>query len=152
MMYRSPAINLEDIGSVHFRLHASEGTQNMRLMRADVKIEGPTIFIFIDEATEGWPFTIENDTDHTFTLTQTVCEHCGITLNLHQPFSRISTARKEGRLRSLARLTQSPPGPVSTMRGTVQLLGTSASSSQSVAPAEKSTSWRSATWFRSSLP
>ncbi len=79
MLYRSPAINLEDIGSVHFRLHASEGSQSMRLMRADVKIEGPTIFIFIDEATEGWPFTIENDTDHTFTLTQTVCAHCGIT-------------------------------------------------------------------------
>ncbi|KAI0639418.1 vacuolar protein sorting-associated protein 13 [Trametes polyzona] len=66
----SPPINLEDIGSVHFRLHAPEGDQRIKLLRADVKIEGPTIFVFVDEATEGWPFTIENDSDHTFTLSQ----------------------------------------------------------------------------------
>ncbi|KAH9849745.1 vacuolar protein sorting-associated protein 13 [Lenzites betulinus] len=67
----SPPINLEDIGSVHFRLHAAEGTSQIRLMQADVKIEGPTIFVFLNEATEGWPFTIENDSDHSFSLSQT---------------------------------------------------------------------------------
>ncbi|KAI0361599.1 vacuolar protein sorting-associated protein 13 [Trametes cingulata] len=67
----SAPINLEDIGTVHFRLYASEGSQHMRLMRADVKIEGPTIFIFLDEATEGWPFTIENDSDYSFSFSQT---------------------------------------------------------------------------------
>ncbi|KAI0669883.1 vacuolar protein sorting-associated protein 13 [Trametes maxima] len=67
----SSPINLEDIGVVHFRLRGSEGGENTWLMRADVKIEGPTIFIFIGEANEGWPFTIENDSDHSFTFSQT---------------------------------------------------------------------------------
>ncbi|OSD03423.1 vacuolar protein sorting-associated protein 13 [Trametes coccinea BRFM310] len=67
----SAPINLEDIGTVHFRLYAPEGSQRMWLMRADVKIEGPTIFIFLDEATEGWPFTLENDSDYTISFSQT---------------------------------------------------------------------------------
>ena len=44
----------------------------MWLMRAEVKIEGPTIFVFLNEATEGWPFTIENDSDYSFAFCQTV--------------------------------------------------------------------------------
>uniref|UniRef100_A0A5K1JWH3 CHIP6 n=1 Tax=Ganoderma boninense TaxID=34458 RepID=A0A5K1JWH3_9APHY len=67
----SAPINLEDIGTVHFRLPTSENGQQSRLMRADVKIEGPTIFVFLNEATEGWPFRIENDSDLPFTLYQT---------------------------------------------------------------------------------
>ncbi|CDO71578.1 hypothetical protein BN946_scf184911.g48 [Trametes cinnabarina] len=67
----SAPINLEDIGSVHFRLYASENDQRMWLMRADVKIEGPTIFIFLNEATEGWPFTIENESDYPLSFSQT---------------------------------------------------------------------------------
>ncbi|KAI0724570.1 vacuolar protein sorting-associated protein 13 [Cerioporus squamosus] len=67
----SPAINLEDIGRVHFRLPTSENGQQVRLMRADVKIDGPTIFVFLDEATEGWPFKIENDSDYSFSFSQT---------------------------------------------------------------------------------
>lgn len=65
---------MEDIGSVHFRLRkpAAESHEQY-LMRADVKMEGSTIFVFIAEATEGWPFIIENDSDYTFTLYQTVC-------------------------------------------------------------------------------
>ena len=43
-------------------------------MRADVKIEGPTIFVFLDEATEGWPFRIENESDLAFTIRQTVSD------------------------------------------------------------------------------
>ncbi|TBU65089.1 vacuolar protein sorting-associated protein 13 [Dichomitus squalens] len=67
----SAPINLEDIGTIHFRLPASEDSQQIRLMRADIKIEGPTIFVFLDEATEGWPFKIENESDLTFTIHQT---------------------------------------------------------------------------------
>ncbi|RPD62925.1 vacuolar protein sorting-associated protein 13 [Lentinus tigrinus ALCF2SS1-6] len=67
----SPAINLEDIGRVHFRLPTSESDQQVRLMRADVKIDGPTIFVYLDEATEGWPFKIENDSDYSFSFSQT---------------------------------------------------------------------------------
>ncbi|OSX67568.1 hypothetical protein POSPLADRAFT_1064162 [Postia placenta MAD-698-R-SB12] len=68
----SAPINMEDIGSVHFRLRkpAAESHEQY-LMRADVKMEGSTIFVFIAEATEGWPFIIENDSDYTFTLYQT---------------------------------------------------------------------------------
>ncbi len=69
---RSSAINLEDIGRVHFRLPTSENGQQVRLMRADVKIDGPTIFVFLDEATEGWPFKIENDSEYAFSFSQTV--------------------------------------------------------------------------------
>ncbi|RDX55846.1 vacuolar protein sorting-associated protein 13 [Lentinus brumalis] len=67
----SSAINLEDIGRVHFRLPTSENGQQVRLMRADVKIDGPTIFVFLDEATEGWPFKIENDSEYAFSFSQT---------------------------------------------------------------------------------
>lgn len=72
IVHRSSPINLEDIGTIHFRLPITENGQQIRLMRADVKIDGPTIFIFLDEATEGWPFTIENDSDYSFTFSQTV--------------------------------------------------------------------------------
>ncbi|KAI8995643.1 vacuolar protein sorting-associated protein 13 [Trametes punicea] len=67
----SSPISLESIGSVHFRLHTPEGIGRMRLMRADIKIEGPTIFVFLNEAAEGWPFIIENDSDYTFSFCQT---------------------------------------------------------------------------------
>ncbi|KAH9898385.1 vacuolar protein sorting-associated protein 13 [Cubamyces lactineus] len=67
----SSPINVEDIGTVHFRLYAPEGSHHMWLMRAEVKIEGPTIFVFLNEATEGWPFTIENDSDYSFAFCQT---------------------------------------------------------------------------------
>lgn len=73
---RSPAINLEDIGTVHFRLPSSDSGQQVRLMRADVKIDGPTIFVFLDEATEGWPFKIENDSDYSFSFSQNVRNVC----------------------------------------------------------------------------
>ena len=41
-------------------------------MRAEVKIDGPTIFVFLDEAREGWPFRIENDSDYSFSFYQYV--------------------------------------------------------------------------------
>lgn len=67
----SAPINFEDIGVVHFRLPTSENGQQIRLMRADVKIDGPTIHVFLAEAIEGWPFKIENDSDYSFRFSQT---------------------------------------------------------------------------------
>lgn len=61
---------MEDIGSMHFRLHSPGGPPT--LMRADVRMDGSSIFVFISNAPEGWPFTIENDSDYDFAFTQTV--------------------------------------------------------------------------------
>ncbi|KAK7468899.1 Vacuolar protein sorting-associated protein 13 [Stygiomarasmius scandens] len=64
----SPPINIEDIGSIHFRLPVSSDDQ--KLLRADVKVDGSTIFIYISAASEGWPFVIENGSDFTFSMCQ----------------------------------------------------------------------------------
>jgi vacuolar protein sorting-associated protein 13A/C len=68
---RSPPINIEDIGSVHLRMRARE-SDDIRLVRADVKIDGSTIFVAFCPADEGWPFTIENDSDYTISMAQAV--------------------------------------------------------------------------------
>jgi vacuolar protein sorting-associated protein 13A/C len=74
--YRSPPINIEDIGSVHLRMRARD-LNGIRLVRADIKIDGSTIFVAFCEADEGWPFTIENESDYTISMTQTVINlHC----------------------------------------------------------------------------
>ncbi|KIY71623.1 vacuolar protein sorting-associated protein 13 [Cylindrobasidium torrendii FP15055 ss-10] len=65
----SPPISIEDIGSVYFRL-GSPGQDTVQLIRADVKIDGPTIFITFCVADEGYPFVIENGSDYSFTLAQ----------------------------------------------------------------------------------
>ncbi|KAH9937704.1 vacuolar protein sorting-associated protein 13 [Fomitopsis serialis] len=65
----SAPINMEDIGSMHFRLQKPGGVST--LMRTDVRMNGSSIFIFITDASEGWPFTIENDSDFDFTFSQT---------------------------------------------------------------------------------
>jgi vacuolar protein sorting-associated protein 13A/C len=69
---RSPPINIEDIGSVHFRLKNPGADQSTHLIRADLKIEGSTIFIHFSLANESWPFMIENDSDYQVALCQTV--------------------------------------------------------------------------------
>ncbi|KIM48205.1 hypothetical protein M413DRAFT_439924 [Hebeloma cylindrosporum] len=60
----SPPINIEDIGSVHFRLRRLGENQGQDLVRADVRIEGSTIFIFLADAGGDWPFVIENGSDY----------------------------------------------------------------------------------------
>lgn len=47
-------------------------SNDIRLVRADVKIDGSTIFVTFCPAEEGWPFTIENDSDYTLSVSQTV--------------------------------------------------------------------------------
>lgn len=69
---RSPPINIQDIGSVHFRLRVPGDQETVRLLRADVKIDGSTIFVYFSHANEGWPFIIENDSDYKVALCQTV--------------------------------------------------------------------------------
>jgi vacuolar protein sorting-associated protein 13A/C len=70
---RSPPINIEDIGFVHFRLKSPGGSQPHHLVRVDCKIEGSTIFVYLSLADEGWPFTIENESDFQVVLRQVVC-------------------------------------------------------------------------------
>ncbi|KAJ7634302.1 vacuolar protein sorting-associated protein 13 [Mycena polygramma] len=67
----SPPIKIEDIGSVHLRLrYPGREQEPVQLIRGDVKIDGPTIFISFSRATEAWPFTIENDSDYDVTVCQ----------------------------------------------------------------------------------
>jgi vacuolar protein sorting-associated protein 13A/C len=68
---RSPPINIEDIGSVHFRLRMPEDG-DFQLIRADVQISGPTIFVTFAAAVDGWPFMIENESDYTISFCQQV--------------------------------------------------------------------------------
>jgi vacuolar protein sorting-associated protein 13A/C len=68
---RSPPINIEDIGSVHFRLRIPDDA-SVRLIRADIQISGPTIFITFAAAGDGWPFMIENESDYTISFCQQV--------------------------------------------------------------------------------
>ncbi|KAI0073133.1 vacuolar protein sorting-associated protein 13 [Panus rudis PR-1116 ss-1] len=71
----SAPINIEDIGSVHFRMETPGDHPTVQLMKAEVKLGGPTIFVVISAATEGWPFTIENESDYSFNVYQTDMEH-----------------------------------------------------------------------------
>jgi vacuolar protein sorting-associated protein 13A/C len=63
---------MEDIGSVYLRLRKPDADRSMVLVRADLRIEGSTIFVNFFHANEGCPFTIENNTDYDATLCQTV--------------------------------------------------------------------------------
>jgi vacuolar protein sorting-associated protein 13A/C len=67
---RSPPINIEDIGEVHFRLGKSGGAQ--QLVQADSKIEGSIIFVYLCLSKNGWPFLIENESEHVVVFCQTV--------------------------------------------------------------------------------
>lgn len=45
---------------------------DVQLVRADIRIDGPTIFVSFCHAEEGWPFIIENESDYTFSMAQIV--------------------------------------------------------------------------------
>ncbi|KAG7450519.1 vacuolar protein sorting-associated protein 13 [Guyanagaster necrorhizus] len=67
----SPPINVEDIGSVHFRLRGPGGkSKDMRLIRTDVKLDGSTIFVSFASGDNEWPFLIENGSDSAFSFSQ----------------------------------------------------------------------------------
>ena len=64
-------------------------------MSADIKLGGPTIFVVVSRATE-WPFVIENDSDHTFTIHQMVCAFYHDPVYVLTFLDRISTVLKGG--------------------------------------------------------
>ncbi|KAA1471483.1 DUF1162-domain-containing protein [Dentipellis sp. KUC8613] len=59
----SPPFSIEDIGAVYLRMKHPSQTDSSHLIRADVKMDGATIFVFLQLADDNWPFLIENDSD-----------------------------------------------------------------------------------------
>lgn len=47
-------------------------SDDIHLVRADVRIDGSTIFVAFSPAEEGWPFVVENDSDYKISMQQTV--------------------------------------------------------------------------------
>lgn len=66
---RSAPINLEDIGVIHLRLPMDE--EEVQLIKGDIKLNGSIIFVTFCRA-DGWPFEIENQSDHTVVICQRV--------------------------------------------------------------------------------
>lgn len=64
----SAPFNIEDIGSVHLRLAKAGHTQH--LIKAEVLLEGPTIFISLSLETGPWPFMLRNESDYTVQFMQ----------------------------------------------------------------------------------
>ncbi|CAD6889894.1 unnamed protein product [Tilletia caries] len=60
--------NIEDIGSVHLRI--AKAGQHQHLIRTEVLLDGPTIFITISQETGPWPYMLRNESDHTVTFMQ----------------------------------------------------------------------------------
>ncbi|KAF8274093.1 hypothetical protein EI94DRAFT_1696360 [Lactarius quietus] len=74
----SPPISIEDIGSVHFRLRRPGERGTTHLIRADIKMDGATIFISLNLADDDWPFLIENDSSYTVNLCQIDATHANV--------------------------------------------------------------------------
>lgn len=60
--------NIEDIGNVHLRI--AKAGHHQHLVRADVLLEGPTIFISLNYEPGPWPYMLRNESDHTITFMQ----------------------------------------------------------------------------------
>jgi vacuolar protein sorting-associated protein 13A/C len=73
ILLRSPPINIEDIGPVSLRLkRPGSNNRSFALVQVDIRIESSTIFVIVSPAHKGWPFGIENYSDYTISLSQTV--------------------------------------------------------------------------------
>lgn len=68
---RSNPINIENLGAVHLQL-TPPSAQSPRLLRADVLIEGASIFVIISEEKRGWPLLLDNTSDYDVIFSQTV--------------------------------------------------------------------------------
>ena len=55
---------------MHFLLRHPDSKKDPELVRADVQIDGSTIFISYSPATDGWPFMIENLSDFPLSFCQ----------------------------------------------------------------------------------
>lgn len=64
----SAPFNIEDVGSVFLRL-AKDG-KSQQLIKAEVLLEGPTIFISLGLETGPWPFMLRNESDYTVQFMQ----------------------------------------------------------------------------------
>ncbi|KAF8761669.1 Vacuolar protein sorting-associated protein [Rhizoctonia solani] len=67
----SAPINIQDIGRVYLRMPTPENEQHHKphLLRADVALEGSTIFVILSRETGPWPFKIDNQSDYPITDT-----------------------------------------------------------------------------------
>jgi len=71
--FRSPPINIEDIGPVSLRIgRPGSNDHDFVLVQVDIRIESSTIFVIISPADNGWPFEIENFSDYILSVSQTV--------------------------------------------------------------------------------
>ncbi|QRV76706.1 vacuolar protein sorting-associated protein 13 [Ceratobasidium sp. AG-Ba] len=68
----SSPINIQDIGRVHLRMPPpdDEHHHNPHLLRADVALEGGTVFVILSRETGPWPFKIDNQSDYPVTISQ----------------------------------------------------------------------------------
>ncbi|KAG8691548.1 hypothetical protein FRC11_001538 [Ceratobasidium sp. 423] len=68
----SAPINIQDIGRVHLRMPTPESEHHHKphLLRAEVALEGSTIFVILSRETGPWPFKIDNQSDYPITISQ----------------------------------------------------------------------------------
>ncbi|CAE6445232.1 unnamed protein product [Rhizoctonia solani] len=68
----SAPINIQDIGRVHLRMPTpeSENHHKPHLLRAEIALEGSTIFVILSRETGPWPFKIDNQSDYPITVSQ----------------------------------------------------------------------------------
>ncbi|SPO25926.1 related to VPS13 - involved in regulating membrane traffic [Ustilago trichophora] len=64
----SAPFNIEDIGSVHLRL--AKAGHHQHLIKAEVLLEGPTIFISLSQENGPWPYMLRNESDYTVQFMQ----------------------------------------------------------------------------------
>ncbi|SNX84266.1 related to VPS13 - involved in regulating membrane traffic [Melanopsichium pennsylvanicum] len=64
----SAPFNIEDIGSVHLRL--AKAGYHQHLVKAEVLLEGPTIFITLSQENGPWPYMLRNESDYTVQFMQ----------------------------------------------------------------------------------
>jgi len=60
--------NISDLGTTHIKI--SKPGQRQKLIRADILMEGATIFINLGMETKNWPFSMRNESDIEFTFYQ----------------------------------------------------------------------------------
>ncbi len=60
--------NIEDIGVVHLRI--AKAGHHQHLIKVDILLEGPTIFISLSQEKGPWPFMLRNESDYTVTFAQ----------------------------------------------------------------------------------
>lgn len=67
---RTPTFDLSEVGETHLKAQGENGEET--LLRADVAVSGPIVFVTINTEERGYPIIIENASDYSFTLSQAV--------------------------------------------------------------------------------